>query len=334
MQRMECSGFTKMMVSERLKKLPSGYGSGKLFGLEQVRFSKIGNVFADPTYDNSFKFAFGGEPGKENMKRLMDAIYEELNIDRKIGPLFAKDRELDGSTLDEKTMHLDTFFLSENGDLLNVEMQKNANWEPSLLISRMKAQICRIKYSNLTIGAEQQAYQTRGVVNVLFTNYVLNPKWPVIVQEVIGEFGMSEADPNQVGVDRIIIVQLGKFKKQIEELKSDFDVYLYLLVNMGRLLEIPPQFDNEKFRPFFDKLRINNLNKKQMNLLTKEQEAAMILNYRVNKGRAEGEAKGEKKATLLIIKRLLLAGKCSVEEIADLTGTTVEEVMKVRASIN
>ena len=115
MERMQCSELTGMIVSERLKRLPKGKRSKKMLNVEQVKFPMAGNVFADPTYDNSFKFAFGGESGKGNMIGLMNAIYEELNINHQIGALEAKDRELDGSTLDEKTMHLDTFFRQRLG---------------------------------------------------------------------------------------------------------------------------------------------------------------------------------------------------------------------------
>ncbi len=46
----------------------------------------------------------------------------------------------------------------------------------------------------------------------------------------------------------------------------------------------------------------------------------------IEEGLREGEAKGEKKAKFEIARRLLLSGSMSLEEIADISGLTIEEV--------
>jgi hypothetical protein len=45
---------------------------------------------------------------------------------------------------------------------------------------------------------------------------------------------------------------LKRFKKKLCRCKTTFDLWLYLFNNLHKLEDIPPEFDNELFRPLFE----------------------------------------------------------------------------------
>ena len=47
---------------------------------------------------------------------------------------------------------------------------------------------------------------------------------------------------------RFVFLELGRFKKRISELETAFEKWIYLLKDMHRMTEIPPEFSEECYR--------------------------------------------------------------------------------------
>mgnify|MGYP003457567429 FL=1 len=107
---------------------------------------------------------------------------------------------------------------------------------------------------------------------------------------------------------RFVFLELGRFKKRISELETAFEKWIYLLKNMHRMTEIPPEFSEPLFERLFLLAEIGNFTPDEMrqyynslenmgdydNIIHTAQEEAEKrgLEKGLARGRAEGRAEG------------------------------------------
>ena len=147
---------------------------------------------------------------------------------------------------------------------------------------------------------------------------------------------------------RFVFLELGRFKKRISELETAFEKWIYLLKNMHRMTEIPPEFSEPLFERLFLLAEIGNFTPDEMkqyynslenmgdydNIIHTAQEEAEKrgLEKGLARGRAEGHAEGlaegHAEAQVEIARKMLAAGM-TVEQTAQLTGLAVDEVKEI-----
>ncbi len=151
--------------------------------------------------------------------------------------------------------------------------------------------------------------------------------------QVVHRVKLIEEESYKVFNDRLMYwyIELPKFNKQEHELINREDIWLYVLRNLTEFSEIPLFLqDDPVFKDFFMDARKAHLMERELqayyaSLKDKWERFAVEETARMD-GLAEGEARGETKATISIIKSLLANTTFSEEEIAKLTNTTVEFV--------
>ena len=125
-----------------------------------------------------------------------------------------------------------------------------------------------------------------------------------------------------------VFVEVAKFNKREDELKTDLDKWLYLLKNMSTLLERPGALRDRIFGRLFDVAEYARLDdeerKNYVESMNTARDTYNQIDYALNKGIGIGL---EKKAYEIAQK--MIAKGLDVDTIADLTGLTKEEVAKL-----
>ena len=125
-----------------------------------------------------------------------------------------------------------------------------------------------------------------------------------------------------------VFVEVAKFNKREDELKTDLDKWLYLLKNMSTLLERPAALRDRIFGRLFDVAEYARLDdeerKNYVESMNTARDTYNQIDYALNKGIGIGL---EKKA--YEIARNLLAMKLDIDSISKATGLTKEEVAKL-----
>ncbi len=139
----------------------------------------------------------------------------------------------------------------------------------------------------------------------------------------------------QVFYDKLkyIYIELPKFKKTEEELKTHFDKWLYVLTHLSKLQERPPKLQERVFKRLFESAEIANFSKEEL----KDYEESLKV-YRDMKnvvdtardegekeGREEGIAEGEPRNQLKIATLMKQKGS-SIEFISEVTGLSSAKI--------
>ena len=136
---------------------------------------------------------------------------------------------------------------------------------------------------------------------------------------------------------RFVFLELGRFKKRISELETAFEKWIYLLKNMHRMTEIPPEFSEPLFERLFLLAEIGNFTPDEMkqyynslenmgdydNIIHTAQEEAE------KRGLEKGLARGHAEAQVEIARKMLAAGM-TVEQTAQFTGLAADEVKELQ----
>jgi hypothetical protein len=139
-----------------------------------------------------------------------------------------------------------------------------------------------------------------------------------------------------------ITVELPKFNKTINELKSDWDIWLYCFRNMHLLKEQPeslkghPQFDS-----LFEAAEIENLTETEMEVYAKSiaeyHDVQLMMECSLVEGREEGLQKGRREGRRESvasedrkIAKNLLKMNFSINDIAKATGLTPEQINQLK----
>ncbi len=135
----------------------------------------------------------------------------------------------------------------------------------------------------------------------------------------------------------VIFADTGKFRKEIEDCTDDVDRWLFLLKNSSRIRDYSHAFQSEVFRRVLEVLEISSFTQEEFNMYYSEEEQTKIRQAQdaaqrrigreegLAEGRAEGRAEGMKENNRDIARKMLSRGMC-VEDIADITGLSVDEL--------
>lgn len=125
-----------------------------------------------------------------------------------------------------------------------------------------------------------------------------------------------------------IYLEMSRFKKREDELKTRFDQWMYLLKNLYRLQEIPARLQEKIFKKVFEQAEIAKLTKGEMRAYEESQKAYWdnysIIETAKNEGRQEGRQEG-----MLQVAREMKKDGDSLEKIVRITGLTKEQIEKL-----
>ncbi|MCC8072008.1 MAG: Rpn family recombination-promoting nuclease/putative transposase [Bacteroidales bacterium] len=278
--------------------------------------------YIDPFTDFGFKRMFGSEQSKAYLVNFLNALLKEPDP---IVDIQYKNTEQLGLLPGDRNAIYDLYCTTDKGGHVIVEMQNSSQ---RYFIDRA------IYYSTFPIQQEAEPgkwdYRLPKVYMVSFLNFTLSDY--VDGADYKHEVKLVDLVTKRVFYDKLtyIFLEMPKFIKELDELEGGDDYWLYIIKNLQNLPEIPERMDNELFRSFFELAEVSRLSKDDYAAyelsLKRMRDNYNVVNYAMEKGRAEGIEKGIEKRNIEIAKEMVSKG-IAIEVIAEITGLPTEEIL-------
>ena len=291
--------------------------------------------YINPYTDFGFKKLFGTELNKDLLISFLNALFnDEKRIIQDVQYLNAEQL---GDGYGDRRAVFDVYCITEDGSRFIVEMQKA---EQEYFKDRS------IYYATAPIREQAPKgkwdYHLEGVYTIGVLNFVFpNNEYPA--DSYIHEVKLKDTDDNHIFYDKLTFVylEMPKFNKREDELVTMFDKWMFALRNLSRLLERPAALQERVFKRLFDQAEIAQFTPEERREYQESVKdywdyySTMKTAHKKGKaegraeGLAEGEAKGRAEGRAAAIKenaRKMKEKKIPVEDIAEITGLSVEEI--------
>ncbi|NET65397.1 MAG: Rpn family recombination-promoting nuclease/putative transposase [Moorea sp. SIO1G6] len=190
--------------------------------------------FISPKTDFAFKKIFGSDQSKDILISFLNAmIYSGNSV---IQDLEIIDPYSAGDVVDLKDTYLDVKAVLEDGTTVIIEMQL---WNVEAFKKRVVYNLCKTYGNQLQLG--QGYFDLNPVIALTITDFKLFPS----TEKVISCFYFQEEEdhlPYQENELKLVFVELPKFTKQLEELESVIDKWIYFIKEAPNLEIIPDKF--------------------------------------------------------------------------------------------
>jgi len=298
---------------------------------------RIKDKYISPFTDFGFKKLFGTEPNKDI---LMDFLNELLKKETgKIVDLTYLSPEKLGRSIDTRKAVFDIYCENKKGEKFIVELQKA---KQNYFKDRS------VYYSTFPI--QQQAKQGKWDfrLNAVYTVGILDFVFAEDKHDEAvfhHEVKLIDRNTQKVFYDKLtyIYLEMPKFRKTEEELKTHFDKWLYVLRNLEDLTKRPAKLQEKIFAKLFEQAEIANYSEKEYQeyeqSLKEYRDLSNVIDTAFDEGKAEGLAKGkaeglaeglaegEKRKALETARKMREKG-FSAEEICELTGLRLDDMQE------
>ena len=256
--------------------------------------------FISPKTDFAFKKIFGSNQSKDILISFLnamiysgDSVIQDLEI---IDPYNA------GDVVDLKDTYLDIKAVLEDGTTVIIEMQL---WNVEAFQKRVVYNLCKTYGNQLKSG--QGYFDLNPVIALTITDFKLFPS----TEKVISCFYFQEAEdhsPYQENELKMVFVELPKFTKELKDLETVVDKWIYFIKEAPSLEIIP---DKMREIPQLEKalnianqagLSVEELEKiRKQEMFWEDRRGALSLAKR--EGREEGREEGERSLLLRQLER-------------------------------
>jgi predicted transposase/invertase (TIGR01784 family) len=288
--------------------------------------------------DYGFKKIFGEEPNK---KLLLDFLNELLREEQgEIRDLtYLKTEQLGDTDIDRKAI-FDLYCENERGEKFIVELQKS---KQNFFKDRA------LYYSTFPIREQAERgdwnFQLKAVYTVAILDFVFDEDKDQ-PEKYRYDVKLTDIDTNRVFYDKLtfIYLEMPKFSKNLDELKTRFDKWLYVIRNLNRLERIPDMLREQVFEQLFDTAEIARFTPDQVRSYEKSlkyyRDIKNSLDTAFYEGKEEGieigmetgkeigKAEGQREIVINGLKQGL-----DVQIIAALTDLSIEAIEKIAQEI-
>jgi len=258
--------------------------------------------------DFGFKRIFADESNKDLLIHFLNSIMRFQGI--KIKDITYKNTEFVGEYEQDKKIILDLYCISEKGEHFIIEVQRG---EQEFFKKRLLFYASRL-IQEQGIKGEKWNYNFKGVYSIALLDFDMTEE----NEEILNTYRILNEKTHKPFLHDfgIIIINLNRFKKQENELKSNFEKWLYVLKNLDKLKEIPLKLRQRLFVRIFDLAEYRALNKEQqkayMESLKKYNDWQNVLDYAHKKGYKQASLEYER--LLSDIEAILTQEKKRAEE--------------------
>jgi len=291
---------------------------------------KLKDKYIDPFTDFGFKKLFGEERNKE---LLLDFLNELLHKEEgKIVSLSYLKTERLGISEESRKAVFDLYCENEKGEKFIVELQKT---KQEYFKDRT------LYYSTFAITEQaipgEWNFNLKDVYVVAILDFVFEEdkndrdKYRYDVM-------LTDTETHKVFYDKLkfVYLEMPKFTKEVDELETHFEKWMYVLKNLKRLDNIPNKLREKIFEKIFAAAEIAKLTSEEyrayVDNLNSYRDLKNSLDYAEAKGKvegkAEGKAEGEKLKAIEIAKKLKTLG-IPFEQISIATKLSIEEIEKM-----
>lgn len=280
--------------------------------------------------DFGFKRIFGTNPNKDLLIDFLNSLFDGEQVVKNV--TFLNSEHVGDVRTDRKAI-FDVYCENEKGEKFIVEMQ-NA--------SQKYFKDRSLYYATFPIREQAQKgevwnYELKHVYVVALLNYDMTDS--AFAQDTINhDIGLLDKQTHKVFNDKLTFkyVEIAKFNKSIEELKTNYDKWIYVLQNLSRLDRQPRYLRTEVFSRLFNQAEIARFSKTELreyeDSLKAYRDMKNSLDNAEEKGIAKGLAKGRaegKKDKAVEIAKKLLEMDMPIDAIMKATGLSQEEITKL-----
>ena len=284
--------------------------------------------------DYGFKKIFGEQPNKN---LLLDFLNELLREEQgEIRDLtYLKTEQLGDTDLDRKAI-FDLYCENERGEKFIVELQKskqNFFKDRALYYSTFPI---REQAKRADWNFELKAVYTVAILDFVFDEDKGQP------EKYRYDVKLSDIETKRVFYDKLtfIYLEMPKFKKGLDELKTRFDKWLYVIRNLNRLERMPDALREKVFEQLFEAAEIARFTPEQVlsyeDSLKYYRDLKNSLDTAFDEGKEEGReigrAEGGQQRALEIAREMLTEGD-PVARVARLTGLPPAMVEELQQSL-
>ena len=275
--------------------------------------------YINPFTDFGFKKLFGTEMNKD---LLMDFLNELIHSQGKIKEVKYLNPEQLGRSEDDRRAVFDIYCETETGETFIVEMQK-----AKLNFFKDRS----VYYASFPIREQglrgDWDYRLKAVYTVGILNFVFNESKDD-KNYYHSEVKLMDIQKKTVFYDKLtfIYLEMPKFNKNIDELETRFEKWMYVLKNLPKLHDLPPQLQERVFEKIFKVAEIAKLNKQEI----AEYEDSLKV-YRdwysvMETAKMEGKIEGKIEIALKALEMgMLIEDVC---KLTNLSETQIKELIK------
>ena len=281
--------------------------------------------------DFGFKRIFGSDINKDLLIDFLNSLFNGEQVVKNVTYL---NSEHVGDVYAERKAIFDVYCENEHGEKFIVEMQNAYQTyfkDRSLYYATFPIREQAPKGDNWN-------FKLQHVYVVALLNYDMNEE-AFSHESINHDVGLLDKQTHKVFNNKLTFkyVEIARFNKDINELETNFDKWLYVLRNLSRLDNQPTYLRNEVFNRLFSQAEIARFDKKELKAyedsLKAYRDIKNSLDTAKEEGRAEGRAEGLAKGRAegasekaLTIAREMLALNISVDTIKKVTGLTDNEI--------
>ena len=268
--------------------------------------------------DFGFKRIFGTKPNKD---LLIDFLNSLFNGEQVVKDVTFLNSEHVGDVHTDRKAIFDVYCENEKGEKFILEMQ---NAYQTYFKDRS------LYYATFPIREQAQKgegwnYKLKHVYIVALLNYDMSD--PAFSDDTINhDIGLLDKQTHRVFNDKLTFkyVEISKFNKRIEELKTNYDKWLFVLQNLSRLDCQPEYLKTAVFNRLFAEAEIAKFTRAEL----REYEDSLKAYRDIKNSLDSAEEKGERKKAIEIAKNLLEMGM-PIDNIMKATGLSLEEIAKL-----
>ncbi len=199
--------------------------------------------YIDLLTDFGFKKIFGEEANKELLIDFLNSLLEEEK-GKIINLTYLKTEKLGMSQLDRKAIY-DIYCESNTGEKFIVELQKAEQ-----AFFKQKS----IYYATFPIQEQALKGDWDFKFNAVYTIAIMDFVMEKESSNYIHRVKLMNTETNKIFSNKLnfIYLEIPKFNKQQAELESHFEKWIYIIKNLPKLENIPPELQEKIFKEVFE----------------------------------------------------------------------------------
>ncbi len=310
--------------------------------MESRNYKRVGAVqrYVDILTNGGFKALFGDTANKDVVMSIINVL---LPDHRKVTEIDYLPTEYQGQVVDlNKEYHYDFMCKDESGTVFIVELQR---YQDDYWFKRCVSYACRA-YDRQNRKGED--YNVAPVYLIgLMDVPIDHPDKDFWKDRYVSEYTFREKESHDLLGETIVIIfaEMANFSKAAEDCVTEVDKMLYLLKNIGRMMDQPGWLQHEVYTRIFDACEIAGFDEDKLikydkdmydeRRLKSEMNTAKRIGYEdghkegradgLAEGRAEGRAEGMAEGKRELCMSMLEKG-ISRETVAEIVGLSVDEL--------
>ena len=288
--------------------------------------------YINPFTDYGFKRLFGEEPSKDLLLDFLNELLKEK--EGEIKEISFLPNEKLPITIGDRKAIFDIYCKNAKGEYFIVEMQKAKQKffkDRTLFYSTFPIQE-QARNKNKTWNFDLKHIYTIGILDFEFDEDKEHH------EKYLYEAKLYETELKEVFYDKLTYIYLSmpKFNKTIDELKTKFDKWLYVLKHLDTLERIPETIKDKIFKKLFSTAELAKFNPEELRQYEASVNAYRDIKNSVDtareEGKIEGREEGEKKKAIKVAVKMIIKGM-EISLISEITGLTEKEINKLKNNI-